>query len=258
MFKKIIKNLRPRVIYFSEKFEKSSVKESDDIVDKAVSWWKEDKYTKLKRHKKFQWLGITWFKWSYHETIEGIYFKVADDLVKIVKEMQHSKIIPLLDKNSTILESGCNIGRNIYALQKEFGSNIIGVDISKEALNIAKNKIWNKRTNYKFYLENVLTTDFFDKMEDNEIDLVLTRWHLIHLPLSDAKRKYVESLKRIGKVFLILEPVKEGTHETQLFADGTYCLSWDDWIKEYNLFEYKTTLSTQLLDGTRIFYSKEV
>lgn len=60
----------------------------------------------------------------------------------------------------------------------------------------------------------------------------------MHIPRSDAKRRYVAALKRIAKVLVIIEPVRAGVDAVQLFHDRSYALSWDDWASEYDLTEF--------------------
>jgi len=254
--KAMIKFFVPRIVQVknNENNNPRKATEQDDLVEKAISWWKNDEYTKVQKFKNLRWLGLTFFRIPYYETVKGIYFKPAIDLVKIVKKMQKDKIIPSLDKNSKIFESGCNVGRNLYYLQKAFNCEVVGIDISQQAIDIAKNKIWKNREKYEFHIGNVLTTDFFDQFTDNYFDLVFTRWHLIHIPLSAEKKKYVESLKRISKILVLLEPVRQNCNEVELYQDGRYTLSWDDWVSEYNLKEYKSNLLTKRKDNTKAFY----
>jgi len=229
--------------------------ENDDLVNDAVSWWKNDQYAKVKRFRHVRWLGRTIFKLPYYETIEGNYFKPSDDIVNIIKEIQKAQIVPYLNKSSKIFEPGCNVGRNLFSLQEAFDCEVVGLDISEKAIDIAQNKIWKQRSRYTFYVDNALTTNFFNNIADNAFDLVITRWHLIHIPRSSEKAIYVKQLKRIGKVLVLLEPVKEGCHEVQLYSNGTYTLSWDDWGKEYGLKEFHP--DTISLEGnTKIFFFK--
>lgn len=255
--KRIITAFIPRIVKVRRERspEKSLANETHDLIDKAVFWWKYDQYAKVKRFKHLRLFGFTLLKWPYYETIEGNYWKPANDIVQLVKEMQESGIISTLDEYSKIFEPGCNVGRNLYYLQQEFNCEVVGLDISEKAIEIAEQKIWKGRRRYKFCVDNALTTDFFNKLDNNTFDLVITRGHLMHIPLSDAKRKYVETLKRIGRTLVILEPVREGLHEIHLYQDGTYCLSWDDWALEYGLREYRSPTVSSFGGGTRVFFS---
>lgn len=224
----------------------------DDLIDHAVSWWKEDKYTKAKRFICLKWLGKTIIKIPYTESIKNNYYKPADDIVHIVNEMQYSNIIPKLDSSSIVFEGGCNIGRNLLYLQDALNCRVEGIDISEKAIDIANNEIWKNRQNYKFYIGNVLTTDFFSKIEDNEYDLAFTRWHLVHIPKTREKLEYVNNLKRIAKTLILFEPVKEGKKGVHLYHDKSYALSWDDWSNDYSMTEYESKI--KLPDDTKVFY----
>ena len=82
----------------------------------------------------------------------------------------------------------------------------------------------------------VLEPDTVARFADGQFDLVVTRWHLIHVPSGEAKVRYVRELKRIGKAGLILEPTApDKTGRVDWAQKGTYCLSWDDWARWYDL-----------------------
>jgi SAM-dependent methyltransferase len=227
----------------------------DDLIEHAVSWWKEDRYTKVKRFICLKWLGRTLLKIPYTESIESNYNKPANDIVHIIIEMQNKGLITEIDESSHIFEGGCNIGRNLLYLQKAFNCIVEGMDISEKAISIANHKIWKRRQNYKFHVGNVLTTDFFNNIEDNAFDLAFTRWHLVHLPKTSAKTEYVDHLKRIAKALILFEPVKKGKEGTDLYHDKSYALSWDDWAKDYDLTEYEPKI--KLPNHTRVFYYAE-
>jgi SAM-dependent methyltransferase len=231
--------------------------EGNDYGEKAGKWWKYDEYTKVERALKLKWLGITWLSFSYRQSILGNYWKPAKDIVELVKEMRIKGLIPMIDERSRIFEPGCNVGRNLYYLQEEFNCECVGIDLSEKAIQIAEQKIWKGKKKHTFYVGNCLTTDFFAKTDDRTFDLVFTRWHLIHIPRSIVKRKYVENLKRIGKTFVILEPVKKGCSRIEFYHDGAYCLSWDEWAEEYGLAEYHSPLVSSLGGGTKVFFSND-
>jgi len=217
-------------------------------------WWKYDEYTKVRRERRLRFLGITLWKRAYYRTIKGVYWSCANDLVMILGEMERLGILPAIDERSKVLEPGCNVGRNLFAIQRRYGCRVSGIDISRKAIEIAQNDIWRFMTRANFYVEDVLDTDFFDRIRENQFDLVFTRWHLVHLPRSTVKSQYIETLKRVGKIFIAFEPLKEGRQDTEFYSDGKYCLSWDDWVGEYGLEEYKSKNVCKLGNLTHVFY----
>ncbi len=229
--------------------------EAESMTKEVVDWWANDEYTKRKKYKEVRWLGMTIARIPYAETIRGTYWTSAGHLVSLVREMQSQGIVPVLDSNARVLEPGCNLGRNLRALQDAFGCRVVGLDVSRRAIEIAKDELWRGREGCEFQVVDVLNTDFFDRLPDGHFDFAMTRWHLIHLPATDAKKRYIESLKRVAKVFLALEPAAERSHEVQRYYGG-HILSWDDWEKDYGLREYFSTNIRTLGGKTRAFYSK--
>lgn len=105
-----------------------------------------------------------------------------------------------------------------------------------------------------FLLDDVLTTQWFASIADGQFDLVLVRWHLLHIPPSLQKRAYVAQLKRIGKTFLVLEPASpEAIGTVQWEFDGRICLAVEDWGKEYELTEI---IADPPIENTRVLYSR--
>lgn len=234
-------------------------KAQDELAIKAADWWENNCYTNLERYQEFVWLGRTIFRKSYKLSVTGAYFKPANDFVEIVEEMQKKNLIYSLSEKSKVLEPGCNVGRNLYYLQKKYQCEVTGIDISEEAIKKASQDIWKKRRMYSFHVANVLETKFFDQFENNHFDLIFTRWHLIHIPHSELKKIYIEKLKRISKSLVLLEPVIEGRNQVELYYEGRYSLSWDSWIKEYGLLEYQSEKTRSLKDssGTKVFYYRK-
>lgn len=219
----------------------------------AVQWWAQDHYVGFKSMRALRWVGVNWVKWSY-EKFPDAYFAPADDIVALLREMTAAGIVPSLTATSRVFEGGCNLGRNLWAIRQAFQCEVTGIDISPTAIETAREKIWTKLDRATFVLDNVLTSSWFDTIPDRHFDLAFTRWHLIHIPRSPEKTKYLENLKRISKVFVILEPVSEeraGTIQSQM--DGRICHSWDRWGKDYGLAEHRARTP---LENTAVFYSR--
>ena len=72
------------------------------------------------------------------------------------------QLIPKINLDSTILESGCNTANLLWKLKAEFHCNIVGVDNNSESLAVAKNIACNGDRRAKFIVADVLDTDVFD------------------------------------------------------------------------------------------------
>lgn len=219
----------------------------------AVQWWSQDHYVGFKSMRALRWAGVNWMKWSYQKFPDA-YFAPADDIVALIRELTATGIVPALDAKSRVFEGGCNLGRNLWAIRQALQCDVTGMDISPTAIKTAREKIWAKLDRVTLVQDNVLTSTWFDSIPDRHFDLAFTRWHLIHIPRGPEKSKYLESLKRISRAFIILEPVSEdrtGTIQCQM--DGRICHSWDRWGLDYDLTEYQARTP---LENTAVFYSR--
>ena len=243
MILKVIKNLVPRFVYVrrqennKENLIPRLLNKNDDTLDKTMEWWEKDLFTKIKRYYHFRWFGITWFKIPTYESLNQTYFKDVSHILDVFKKLENEKIIPKLTKTSKILEPGCSVGQNLWYLKKKYDCNIYGIDISKSAITKAKENFKNL-DNIFFETCNVLKTNYFDNLSDNFFDVIIVRNHLLNIPFSSNKIDYVEILKQKSKCLIIMEQFKENYFQTNVFHEGKYVLSWEDWSKEYNLKEF--------------------
>ena len=122
-----------------ERLEKGNVEASveardEDLVDRAMSWWKTDAFTRMPRLQKLRWLGRTWWTRTIYRTILGDYWRPAHDTVGLIEAMQAAEIVPALGTTQRIFEGGCNVGRNLFYLQDRFDCDVVGLDISAGAI----------------------------------------------------------------------------------------------------------------------------
>lgn len=123
-------------------------------------------------HQREFWLGE--FGDSYMQRNNNIE-KINDDYKKetgITVEQVFQKFFDKVDKNSKILELGCNIGLNLGMLQKMGFTNLCGVELNEKALVIAKKN--NKNITF-------INSSIEDFESDETFDLVFTAGVLIHI-----------------------------------------------------------------------------
>jgi len=77
-------------------------------------------------------------------------------------------------KNSKILEIGCSVGRNLNYLFKNGFTNLVGVEINKKAVGIAK-------INPKLKIYNSSIEDIIKTFKGDEFDVVFTMAVLEHI-----------------------------------------------------------------------------
>jgi len=119
---------------------------------------------------------------------------------KIISELKIS-----MDKKLKILDIGCGVGDFTIMFAKK-GAEVYGIDISKEAINIAKERASNLN-NAIFMVGKVETMNF----PDETIDLILSVTVLQHIPDNAfplAVKNIVRCLKNDGYL-IIFESVKQ-------------------------------------------------
>ena len=112
-----------------------------------------------------------------------------------------------------VLDIGCGVG-NLTKYIMDKGFNVEGIDLSKEMLNIAKQKY----SDIKFYEMNMKEITLRKKYDG--IMLAYSLFHLTKKEVIEVLPKYYELLNSNGKILLILqygqgeriidEPLKEG------------------------------------------------
>jgi pseudaminic acid biosynthesis-associated methylase len=90
------------------------------------------------------------------------------------KTQMNKEFLAGIGRSARILEVGCNVGNQLVHLQKSGFTDLWGIEISKYAIEAAKQKIKNV---------NIVRASAFDiPFKDGFFDLVFTSGVLIHIP----------------------------------------------------------------------------
>ena len=123
------------------------------------------------------------------------------------RDLDKKSTIETLDKYEfeNVLELGCGTGKNTECLLKK-AKCIIGLDFSQEMLNLAKNKISDKRVKFE---KADLTKSW--KIENNFADLITCSLTLEHIKdLNHIFKQANQKLKKNGLFFISeLHPFKQ-------------------------------------------------
>lgn len=256
LIRKTAKTFLPRIVLGSKAQSTSILTSTEDVDYSPTEWWEKAKYADVERPRALEWLGLKVQIPAYRKSIKDSYLQPAHDLVNIVSQMQKSGVMPTLSPDSRLFEPGCNVGRNLLYLRKKFDSEVVGMDISQDAIDIAMNDVWKGYDRATFLVDNVVTSSYYESIEDDWFDICFTRWLLVHIPKSEQKTRFIEQLKRISKTLVILEPFQEERQGSiEYYHDGDYCFSYDNWKEDYGLKAFETTL--QLGGNTSVFYSSK-
>ncbi|MCD4759608.1 class I SAM-dependent methyltransferase [archaeon] len=144
----------------------------------------------------------------------SVYDKIAEPYAKeFSKPSKYIKeFLALLPKNAKILDVGCGVGVDAgFMSSKDF--EIIGIDLSKKMLNIARQKF----PQINFRKQDIRKIDF----PPNSFDGILASCSLIHIPKKDVPdllEKFHQILKKDGTIYLALQ----GGKSEEIFIDEPF------------------------------------
>jgi SAM-dependent methyltransferase len=215
----------------------------------GIEYWRDGLERRMPRWWELKWRGRVLVRMRSDHN-ERAYWRRRRELIRLIDEMTTAGTLPPLHADSRVLEPGCNVGQNLWEISRRWRCQVHGIDIDRAALDQAAARAWPRPGQFAY--GNVLDPATLSSYADREFDLVLTRWHLIHVPPGDAKTEYLRNLKRIGRAGLILEPTApDKTGRVEWAEKGTYCLSWDDWAGWYGLKRFSPRTP---LPYTDVFY----
>jgi len=105
----------------------------------------------------------------------------------------NNNFLGFIDRDIKILEVGTNRGLQIEKLKPMGFKNFYGIEITKRAINICKNRIGN--------INLVEASALEIPFKDNSFDLVFTSGVLIHIP-PDCIDLVIKEIYRISKRFI--------------------------------------------------------
>ncbi|QLB21468.1 hypothetical protein A6B43_08005 [Vespertiliibacter pulmonis] len=117
-------------------------------------------------------------------------------------------------KNKKVLEVACNMGTTAIEIAKQFGCNVIGVDLDEEALEKARQNIVENKVEELVKVQRANATKL--PFEDNSFDIVINEAMLTMLP-NEAKQKAIREYLRVLKPngFLLTQDVMLSTSATE-------------------------------------------
>ena len=122
------------------------------------------------------------------------------------------EFLELLPKNAKILDVGCGVGVD-SGFVKSQGFEIIGLDLSKEMLNLARQKF----PLIDFREQDIRELDF----PQESFDGIIASCSLIHIPKQDVPtliEKFQQILKKDGAIYIALQ----GGKSEEIFIDEPF------------------------------------
>jgi 2-polyprenyl-3-methyl-5-hydroxy-6-metoxy-1,4-benzoquinol methylase len=164
----------------------------------------------------------------------------TDFLIDIFRELK-------IPKKSTILELGCNCGRNLGSLWRSGWKNVSGIEINKNALELLEKEFPELRSK-DFYADSIEYATYEMVRQMKKYDVIFSMAALVHIhPDSIDDLQYI---KQIANKFIItfeFETEKEFKHPyiwkhdyVEIFADENWKLaSTEDMTYTHQLENYK-------------------
>ena len=116
-------------------------------------------------------------------------------------------IAKYLDKESRILEIGCNVGRNLNFLLNNNFKNLSGIEINKNAVGLCKKTYTALSSLDTFNIYNAKLYNFLPKHK-NLYDVVFTLAVMMHI--DDNEREIIyDYLEKYAKYVIFIEPINE-------------------------------------------------
>jgi tetratricopeptide (TPR) repeat protein len=145
----------------------------------------------------------------------GYYFEEGPQSIGIVNAVKNLREQEDIE---SVLEFGCNVGRNLYCLRRNFGElRLSGIDINRDAINVG-------RQHYKLPLVHG-GEEKLNEIEDGAYDVVFTVSVLDHIPHVEAVLR--ELLRIAKKYFIAIEPFSESKEDASKYAVANYSYFWD-------------------------------
>lgn len=143
-----------------------------------------------------------------------VYDKIAEPYAKEFSKPSEyiDEFLALLPKNVKILDVSCGIGVDASYMVSE-GFEVIGVDLSKEMVKLAKQKF----PQIDFRQQDIRELDF----PPNSFDGILASYSLIHIPKKDVPallKKLHQILKKGGAIYIALQ----GGKSEEIFVDEPF------------------------------------
>jgi SAM-dependent methyltransferase len=137
-------------------------------------------------------------------------------------------VLPYLDKNSPILEIGCNVGRSLNYLYKLGHKNLTGIEIGPRAVELMKSTFSDMYNNSKILIGDAPSV--IKGLNTDEFDLVFCHSVLVNI---HPKYNYIfEEMARVSKKFILI-----------LENEGSYTAYPRDFKKLFERQKYKMIIS---------------
>jgi len=168
--------------------------------------------------------------------------------VLAIEAVRYLKKNKLDKKNHNILDIGCGYGRDVFYLSYNTSCNILGIDVSKKAIEIAMDTVLKTgKGNIRFQCRD------FTSLKEENYDIIFASnvYQILNPPAREALKNTVkETLKPGGLLFLATLSTRDPEHygkgmqvagESNSFKDEKYIhfCTREELIKDFGFLNIK-------------------
>lgn len=165
------------------------------------------------------------------------------------------KDVSLVLQHAVVIDIGCGTGymlKLVYSVVAHDKTRFIGIDISEEAIKIAKQKY----PNMEFYVKDGTCTNF----EDSSVDIVVSYGAYEHFDKPEDGIKEMARILKPGGLFLLMIPAlghyrKDRNYEGW-YEDKTGQPQWNYFRETWKCFFLKYRLELFPMDGVLKYGAK--
>jgi ubiquinone/menaquinone biosynthesis C-methylase UbiE len=154
-------------------------------------------------------------------------------------------------KGKRILDAGCGPGKEVKILS-EMGAEVVGMDISKEMLKIAKKNCEDVEAN--FILGNIEQTEF----PDHELDIIISLFSILFKKnLESLLKEFHRILKKGGELYIVVpHPTRKMVVYTKNYFDSGKHWEQRGKLRVFNYYRTMEEYINSLVDAG--FQIKEI
>lgn len=199
----------------------------EEVYNMTIEYWRSDECKKF-RHSTRNSVGHYFGGTDIYDDTDLKVNSRSRHLVKIIKE--------LFDENEKISvhEFGCNVGRNLYFVRRNFCNSIVsGNDVNEEAIEFGTEKHSFKEPKEKLFIADTFQTILDLYNQSRKFDLLFTMAHFMHIP-NDVMNEISKFLPKICKFLICYESGinKKKEYESSLIFKHDYVKMFGNCIKE--------------------------
>ena len=137
--------------------------------------------------------------------------------------------------NLKVVELGCGFGLRLFNLKEQKDYSLIGYDINKKYINLAKKYNEEKKYNIEFCLKKIE-----DIKLENDVDYLISSFSLIYVKEKDLIKFFINNKDMIRKGFIFIEYHTPSKSENLSYYVHNFQKIFDETLSnDFEIYEHK-------------------